>query len=81
MKNSLPPASRPLLSALLLVATVVALSPGDGTPSLRRDSVWSFEGVSQELLWLKHDDSSGIQRKVNDRRLKPLPQDIIEDAN
>jgi hypothetical protein len=31
--------------------------------------------MNQELLWMKHGDSSGTQRKGNVRRWKPLPED------
>jgi hypothetical protein len=29
---------------------------------------------SQELLWLRHGDSSGTQRKGNASRWKPVPE-------
>jgi hypothetical protein len=35
--------------------------------------------VSQELLWLRHGNSSGTQRKENGRRWKPVPEDWWRD--
>jgi hypothetical protein len=34
-----------------------------------------FVRVSQELLWLRHGNRSGIQRKRNVRHWKQLPED------